>query len=113
MNKINRRKFLQSTAALGVLSGVKVARAGGSSPSNQPIIIDLFMRGGMDGLNVVPPYSGPDRAFYESLRPNIQVPLTGDNPVIDIGEAFGFHAAATGLRDMYLAGDLAVIHGTG
>lgn len=113
MKKLNRRTFLQSTAALGALSGIKVARAGGSSPSNQPIIIDLFMRGGMDGLNVVPPYSGPDRGFYENLRPNIQVPLTGDNPVIDIGEAFGFHPAAEGLKDMYLAGDLAVIHGTG
>jgi len=113
MNNINRRKFLQSTALLGALSGVKVARAGGSSPSSQPIVIDLFMRGGMDGLNIVPPFSGPDRGFYEAARPNIQVPLTGTNPVIDIGEAFGFHPAATGLRDMYLDGDLAVIHGTG
>ncbi|MEZ5472182.1 MAG: DUF1501 domain-containing protein [Marinicella sp.] len=113
MKKINRRTFLQSTAALGALTGIKVARAGASSPSNQPIIIDLFMRGGMDGLNVVPPFSGPDRAFYENLRPNIQVPLTGTNPVIDIGEAFGFHPAAIGLKDMYLAGDLTVIHGTG
>ncbi len=113
MKNIKRRTFLQSTALLGALSGVKVARAGGSSPSNQPIIIDLFMRGGMDGLNIVPPYTGVNRSNYESLRPNIQVPLSGDNAVLDIGEAFGFHPAASGLRDMYLDGDLTVIHGTG
>ncbi|TDR18394.1 DUF1501 domain-containing protein [Marinicella litoralis] len=113
MKNMKRRTFLQSTALLGALSGVKIARAGGSSPSHQPIIIDLFMNGGMDGLNVVPPFSGPDRAFYESLRENLQVPLTGSNQVLDIGEVFGFHPAATGLRDMYLDGDLAIIHGTG
>ncbi len=113
MKNMKRRTFLQSTAMLGALSGVKIARAGGSSPSNQPIIIDLFMRGGMDGLNIVPPTTGANRTYYEILRPNIQVPLSGNNAVIDIGEAFGFHPAATGLRDMYLDGDLTVIQGTG
>lgn len=120
MKNIKRRTFLQSTAMLGALTGVKVARAsGGTNPSGQPIIIDLFMRGGMDGLNVVPPFSGPDRAFYESLRPNIQVPLVNsltpplNNAVLDVGADFGFHPGATGFRDMYLDGDLAVIHGTG
>jgi uncharacterized protein (DUF1501 family) len=113
MNKINRRKFLQSSAALGALSGVKIARAGGSGTNTQPIIIDLFMRGGMDGLNVVPPFSGPNRTFYEELRQTLSVPLTGDNKVIDIGEDFGLHPAATGFRDMYLDGDLAIIQGVG
>lgn len=113
MTQLNRRKFLQSSALLGALSGVKIARAGGSSPSNQPIVIDLFMRGGMDGLNVIPPYSGVNRTHYETLRPNLQVPLSGGNAVLDVGEVFGFHPAATGLRDMYLDGDLTVIHGTG
>ncbi|WP_154222148.1 DUF1501 domain-containing protein [Marinicella rhabdoformis] len=113
MNKIKRRTFLQSTAMLGALSGVGVARARGSSPSNQPIVIDLFMRGGMDGLNVVPPFSGTNRSHYETLRPHIQVPKTGNNAVLDIGEVFGFHPAATGLRDMYVDGDLCIIHGTG
>lgn len=113
MNKMKRRTFLQSAAALSAFSGVNIARAGGSSPSNQPIIIDLFMRGGMDGLNVIPPVSGANRTFYEQLRPDIQVPLSGSNSVLDVGEAMGFHPAAYGLRDLYVAGDLAIIHGTG
>ena len=116
MKNLSRRSFLQSSAALGVLSGVKVARAGGSANTNQPVIIDLFMRGGMDGLNIVPPFSGADRTYYETLRPRLQVPLPGSgvtNPIIDIGEAFGFHPAATGLRDMFLDGDMAVIQGVG
>ncbi|WP_223788899.1 DUF1501 domain-containing protein [Marinicella meishanensis] len=113
MKKMKRRAFLQSAAALGAFSTVNFARAGGTSPGSQPIIIDLFMRGGMDGLNVIPPISGPNRTFYEQLRPNIQVPLTGSNAVLDVGEALGFHPAASGLRDMYVDGDLAIIHGTG
>ena len=64
-------------------------------------------------LNVVPPYSGANRTIYEQIRPNIQVPLSGDFPVIDLGEAFGFHPAATAFQSMYLGGDLAIIHGTG
>ncbi len=114
MSHMKRRTFLKSTAMLGALTGVKISHAGGSAPSGQPIVIDLFMRGGMDGLNVVPPFAaGANRNIYEQIRPNIQVPLTGTNQVIDLGEVFGFHPAATGLRDMYLAGDMAVIHGTG
>lgn len=113
MKNINRRTFLQSTAMLGTMTGVKVTKASGFNPSNQPVIIDLFMRGGMDGLNIVPPTTGVNRFHYENLRPNIQVPLNGNNAVLDIGEAFGFHPAATGLKNMYLDGDLAIIHGVG
>ncbi len=112
---------------LGALTGVKVARAsGGSSPTNQPIIIDLFMRGGMDGLNVIPPIAEPHRGFYETLRPDLQIPLVNtiddssdpgnpdlNNAILDVGEDFGFHPGAHGLRDLYNDGDLAVIQGTG
>jgi len=113
MRSMNRRKFLQSSALLAGLSGVKISRANSLTSTSQPIVIDLFMRGGMDGLNLVPPYSNPDRNEYEILRPDLQVPLSGSNQVLDLGEAFGFHPAATGFRDLYVAGDLAIIHGTG
>lgn len=113
MRTMNRRKFLQSSALLAGLSGVKISRAHNLMSSSQPIVIDLFMRGGLDGLNLIPPFSGADRIEYEILRPDLQVPLTGANRVLDVGEAFGFHPAAVGFKDMYLSGDLAIIHGTG
>ncbi|MCX7544850.1 DUF1501 domain-containing protein [Marinicella gelatinilytica] len=113
MSSMNRRKFLQSSALLAGLSGVKISRANGLRSSSQPIVIDLFMRGGLDGLNLVPPYSGNNWIEYDILRPDLQVPKTGSNKMLDLGEAFGFHPAATGFRDMYLDGDLAIIHGTG
>ncbi len=113
MSTMNRRKFLQSSALLAGLSGVKISRANNLMASSQPIVIDLFMRGGMDGLNLVPPHTGVNRSNYEGLRPELQVPKTGSNRLLDLGEAFGFHPAATGFRDMYLDGDLAIIHGTG
>lgn len=113
MRTMNRRKFLQSSAMLAGLSGVKISRANNLMTTSQPIVIDLFMRGGLDGLNLVPPYSGPDRTEYETLRPDLQVPKSGSNQVLDLGEAFGFHPAASGFRDLYIGGDLAIIHGTG
>lgn len=113
MSQMNRRYFLKSSAMLAGLSGVKISRASGLNLGRQPVVIDLFMRGGMDGLNVVPPFSGANRTEYEILRPNLQIPMSGTNKILDLGEVFGFHAAATGFRDLYLAGDLAIIHGTG
>lgn len=113
MRPINRRNFLKSSALLAGMSGVKISRANSLHSSAQPIVIDLFMRGGMDGLNVVPPFSGANRIEYEILRPDLQVPLTGSNQILDLGEAFGLHPAATGFRDLYISGDLAIIHGTG
>lgn len=113
MSNMNRRMFLKSSALMAGLSGVKISRANSLMSSTQPVVIDLFMRGGMDGLNLVPPFSGPNRIEYEILRPDLQVPLTGSNQILDLGEAFGFHPAATGFRDLYVSGDLAIIHGTG
>jgi len=113
MSHMNRRNFIKSSAMLAGLSGVKISRASGANIGRQPVVIDLFLRGGMDGLNLVPPFSGANRTEYEVLRPNLQIPKTGNNKILDLGEAFGFHPAATGFRDMYLGGDLAIIHGTG
>ncbi len=113
MRTMNRRKFLQSSALLAGVSGVKISRANNLMSTSQPIVIDLFMRDGMDGLNLVPPYSGNNWIEYDILRPDLQVPKTGNNSMLDLGEAFGLHPAATGFRDLYIGGDLAIIHGTG
>ena len=58
MKQIKRRTFLQAAGVLGLASGVKVAQAGGGASNGQPIIIDLFMRGGMDGFECGAPIFG-------------------------------------------------------
>ncbi len=116
MKKISRRNFLKSAVATSSISGLQFAQAGnlpGDPSSFSPTVVNLFMRGGMDGLNVVPPLTSVNRSNYESLRPDIAVPATGTNSVIDIGSDFGFHPAAAGLANLYINGDLAIVQGTG
>src|SRR5690606_23595295 len=79
-------------------------------------IVHVFLRGGIDGLNLVVPIAGEDRNFYEAARPDIKVPVSGENAALALTLAsgaatgFGLHAAATGLRDVWLEGKLAIVH---
>ena len=75
---VTRRFFLKSTAALaatycGVNPGRLLAEAG-LDPNNlltvrrSKTLVVIFLRGGMDGLNMVVPYKDPG---YYKLRKNI------------------------------------------
>ena len=111
-----RRQFLRKTlAGAGLVGPMSLAVSKGAMASipQQTTVVYVFLRGGIDGLSLLPPVSGPDRPRYEALRPNIQVPTTGDNRALPIGNNFGLHAAASELRRIYNAGKLAVIHSTG
>ena len=37
------------------------------------VIVTVFLRGGWDVMNVVPPIDGADRGFYEAARPNLKI----------------------------------------
>ena len=69
------------------------------------ILVVVFLRGGMDGLNLVPPVSGSDRSRYEVARPSLAVPLSGDGAALTLDGGFGLHpAAAPLLRSMTAVG---------
>ena len=72
---VSRRGFLgvvgAGAATLGVSSlGARMAFATPEAPSTGDVLVVVFMRGGMDGLNVVAPYMMPT---YRTLRPTIRV----------------------------------------
>lgn len=77
---------------------------------NKRTLIYLFLRGGMDGLNLVVPRTGINRSEYEAKRPYIQVPVAN---LHNLNGAFGLHPGATGLKSLYDSGDLAVVHAVG
>lgn len=66
-----RRQFLQGcSAAIAAMAGAKLtnlAFAKQDNPSDTLVVI--FLRGGWDALNVVPPMDGNDRGFYEKSPP--------------------------------------------
>ena len=118
---MNRRFFLKS-------SGIALASVGAAtlSPSfltrtlaqtgkngRKRILITIFQRGAMDGLNAVVPFG--DDTYY-SLRPSIAVPKPkiGDvTTAIDLDGFFGLHPALSPFKPIYDAGQLAIIHAVG
>ncbi len=116
MSEITRRGFLAGcSAAIAALSGSRfntVAFAGGPQGNND-ILLVVFLRGGMDGLSLLPPIAGADRGHYESFRPNLRVPTSGPNAAIGLNSQFGLHPAAAPLHDLFTNGNLALVPASG
>ncbi|HEV8117932.1 MAG TPA: hypothetical protein VGQ32_05365, partial [Thermoanaerobaculia bacterium] len=77
---IDRRLFLKSSGlalmAGGFLPGVfvRMAAAGTLPAANRKVLVAVFQRGAVDGLNVVVPYG--EKTYYDA-RPSIAVPRPG------------------------------------
>jgi len=71
------------------------------------ILVVLQMAGGNDGINTVVPYTSD---FYHKARPRLGLSA---QKVLDLNGEVGFHSAMTGFKDLYDAGNLAVIQGVG
>src|SRR5271154_4932164 len=71
------------------------------------ILVVLQMAGGNDGLNTVVPYAND---FYHRARPKIGLPA---QQVLALNGEIGFHGAMKGFKDLYDAGNLAVVQGVG
>lgn len=83
-----------------------------SSPERKKVLVAIFQRGAVDGLNVVVPFG---ESNYSKLRPNIAVaaPDRGDNGAIDLDGFFGLHPALAPLKPIYDAKQLAIIQAVG
>jgi uncharacterized protein (DUF1501 family) len=83
-----------------------VAFAQQDSPSDTLVVV--FLRGGWDALNVVPPIDGDDRGFYEKARPDIKI-----SNLLQLNDQFGMHPALEPLHGLYQDGKMAVVHAVG
>jgi len=112
--KITRRKFLKVSglAAATPLLGPRISLGfSGDKGTSRDVLVSVYQRGGVDGLNMVVPYF--DGNYYD-LRPTLAVnPPGAPNGALDLNGFYGFHPTMTALRDVYDAGDLAVIHAVG
>ncbi|GMV88816.1 MAG: hypothetical protein AMXMBFR81_17470 [Chthonomonas sp.] len=73
----------------------------------QPTLVVVFLRGGMDGLNVVVPYGDDD---YHRLRPNLALRKA---QVLDLDGTFGLHPRLAPLLPLYREGSMAIVHAVG
>lgn len=110
---MQRRFFLKSSAVsmFGVGSApVWLARAAAATDgptSRKKVLVALFQRGAVDGLNMVAPYGDKD---YYTLRPSIAIPRES---VLDLDGFFGFHPALAPLKAIYDAKQLAIVEAVG
>src|SRR5216117_2517265 len=113
---ISRRVFVKSGGLALVSFGLDplfLARAAFATnrlsgyPPNRPVLVCLFQRGAVDGLNMIVPHGD---ALYYRERPRIAVPATD---VIDLDGYFGLHPRLAPLKQWWDAKSLAAIHAIG
>ena len=105
-------------------------------PNNRDLLVLIFVRGGLDGLNLVTPFntSAADRQrYFSTLRPTLSVPAPNSSAVrksVDLDGRFALHPDAArgvagvnipnghasdtgGFYELFRRGDLAIVEACG
>jgi uncharacterized protein (DUF1501 family) len=114
----SRRLFLKSSALAifgvgAVPTWLSRAMYAKDAPADRKkILIAIFQRGAVDGLNVVVPHG--ERAYYD-LRPSIAIPRPdgSDRGAIDLDGHFGLNPALRSLKPLWDSRQLAIIEAVG
>ena len=111
---MERREFLKtalSTSAILLLSeNAWVAKAIGQEKTKKRLVV-VLLRGAVDGLNVVVPYS---ESAYHSARPTIAIPGPNQNGgVLPLNNHFGIHPALAPVMSLWEQKTLAFVHASG
>jgi len=113
---ISRRVFLRNgglaLVSLGFAPSFLARTAEAATNARRKVLVAIFQRGAVDGLNMVVPYGERD---YYSSRPTIAIPRpgSGDLSALDLDGFFAFHPRLAGLQKLYAQGALAVVHACG
>jgi uncharacterized protein (DUF1501 family) len=110
--KTSRKKYqMGCSPSIAALTGARLSNVSfAAQDSSRDILVVVFLRGGWDALNVVPPLSGEDRGFYEKARPSLKIP---DNTLLPLNDQFGLHPALAPLHELYQQGHLGIVHAVG
>jgi uncharacterized protein (DUF1501 family) len=114
MTMLSRRVFMKN-GGLALLSlgfaPAFVARTAEAAAARQKILITIFQRGAVDGLNMVVPFGERD---YYAARPSIAIPRPGTaEGAVDLDGFFGLHPRLAGLKPLWDAKQLAIVHASG
>src|SRR5437764_12150971 len=112
----SRRVFLKHSGlaivAGGLLPNVFVKMASAATTGGKKVVVAIFQRGAVDGLNVVVPYAEP--AYY-AARPTIAIPRPGsaDGAALDLDGFFGVHPALASVLPYFKDRSAAFVHAAG
>ncbi len=111
----SRRIFLKNGGLALVSLGFApqfLARTAAAAEPRRRVLITIFQRGAVDGLNMVVPFG--DRAYY-AARPSIAIgpPGSGPGAAVDLDGFFGLHPRLAPLEAFFDQGQLAIVHACG
>jgi len=78
-----------------------------TSKKKVPVLVVVQLSGGNDFMNTLVPFT--NGVYYDS-RPLVRIP---EDKVLPIGDTLGFHPSAAPLRDLFNAGNVAMVQGIG
>ena len=112
---ISRRVFIKNGGIALVSLGFApafLARAAEASSGRRKILVAIFQRGAVDGLNMIVPHG--ERAYY-AARPTIAIhrPGAGADAAVDLDGFFGLHPRMAPLKPLFDRRELAIVHATG
>jgi len=111
----SRRVFMKNGGlallSLGFAPAFLARTIDAAGPARRKILITIFQRGAVDGLNMIVPFG--EREYYAS-RPSIAVPRPGAaDGAVDLDGFFGLHPRLVSLKPLWDANQLAVVHAAG
>jgi uncharacterized protein (DUF1501 family) len=110
---VSRRAFVKSgglalfSLGLDPLFLERAAYALRRPPPSSAVLVCLFQRGAVDGLNMIVPHG---ESLYYRERPRIAIPASD---VIDLDGHFGLHPSLAPLKSLWDNKSLAAIHAVG
>ncbi|WP_291984623.1 DUF1501 domain-containing protein [Luteitalea sp.] len=110
----SRRVFVKQGAVALLSLGFAphfLAEAAAAATRRRKVLVVVFQRGAVDGLNMVVPHG--DGAYY-AARPTIAIAAPGkDGGALDLDGHFGLHPRLAPLHALYTRGQLAIVHACG
>ena len=113
---LTRRTLLAVSTALSLAPSVRAFAAPSATPASGPVLVTVFLRGGMDSLGIVAPVDDPD--YTADRPPEMRLLADGDKPGLRLDRApagfdFRLHPEMGALRDLYQSERIALVHASG
>jgi uncharacterized protein (DUF1501 family) len=111
---MTRRVFLKNGSLALVSLGFApefIARTAQAAQARKKVLVAIFQRGAVDGLNMVVPFG--EKAYYDA-RPSIAIPKPNQpDGALDLDGFFGLHPRMSPLHPYFQRGEMAIVHACG
>ena len=113
---LSRRDLLFTAATLSLAPSVRAFAQTAPAARSGPVLVTVFLRGGMDSLGVVAPVD--DKDYIADRPPELRLLGDGDKQALRLAGApagldFRLHPEMTALLDLYKSRRVALIHACG